>query len=209
MPVTISVAAPATLSLNATSIPYLPQIVAGDTLTFQATATDNNPSAHYTFSLDPGRPAGATITTATNEDGSTVGNFSWAPTSAQSPDSYTITVRVTDDQHPAQTATQTFTVNVESPHAVPLSLNVGAVTPMSDGMAQVNTQLQFQATASILDGSSGALTYSLGPDAPQGAAIDPQTGSFSWTPTAAGIYTFTVAAADLRLRRSQALSVKP
>ena len=39
------------------------------------------------------------------------------------------------------------------------------------------------------------LTYSLVGDT-YGAAIDPTTGQFSWTPTAAGTYAFTVQVAD-------------
>src|SRR4030095_152032 len=45
------------------------------------------------------------------------------------------------------------------------------------------TQLLFTATASDADG--GVLTFSLDPGAPAGAAINPTTGVFSWTPTEA------------------------
>ena len=44
--------------------------------------------------------------------------------------------------------------------------------------------------------SSSALTYSLAPGAPAGAQIDPLTGVFTWTPTAAGSFPVTIDVAD-------------
>jgi hypothetical protein len=61
----------------------------GVQLSFTATATDGDlPDDTLTFSLDPGFPTGASITPG--------GAFTWAPTEAQGPGNYNITVRVTD-----------------------------------------------------------------------------------------------------------------
>ncbi|HEX8528672.1 MAG TPA: malectin domain-containing carbohydrate-binding protein, partial [Cytophagales bacterium] len=53
--------------------------------------------------------------------------------------------------------------------------------------------LRFTATAT--DPEGGALTFSL-VGAPAGAGIHPVTGAFTWTPTAAGSYSFTVRVKD-------------
>jgi hypothetical protein len=78
----------------------------GMLLTFQATATDADADQTLVFSLDPGAPAGATITSA--------GAFSWTPTEAQGLSTNTITVRVTDNGTPALSDSRTFTVIVNA-----------------------------------------------------------------------------------------------
>ncbi len=74
----------------------------GQTLAFTATATDSDtPAQTLTFSLDPGVPAGASITGA--------GAFTWMPAAVGT---NSITVRVTDDGSPALDASETITVEV-------------------------------------------------------------------------------------------------
>ena len=63
------------------------------TLAFTATATDPNPGAILTFTLDPGAPAGATLQPST-------GIFMWTPTEAQGPGTFPITLRVTNNASP-------------------------------------------------------------------------------------------------------------
>ena len=77
----------------------------GSLLSFTVTANDADlPANALTFSLvDP--PAGASIDPAT-------GVFSWTPN--DSPGSYTITVRVTDNGTPALSDTRTFAVTVSN-----------------------------------------------------------------------------------------------
>ena len=60
------------------------------------------------------------------------------------------------------------------------------------------TLLSFTATASDADLPANGLTFSL-LGAPEGAAIDAETGLFTWTPTEAqgpGIYSFAVRVTD-------------
>ena len=70
-------------------------------LSFTATATDTDP---LTFSL-VGAPAGASINSST-------GVFTWTPTEAQGPGSYTFQVWVTDDGTPALSDYEEITVTV-------------------------------------------------------------------------------------------------
>jgi hypothetical protein len=71
-----------------------------------------------------------------------------------------------------------------------------ALAPISDIQAQAGTAVGFGVSASDVDGPE--LTYSLA-GAPAGARIDPATGAFTWTPSAAqapGTYTFEVVVND-------------
>ena len=52
----------------------------------------------------------------------------------------------------------------------------------ADQMARLGTALNYQVLATDPDGTNQTLRYSLGAGAPAGAAIDPQTGVFTWTP---------------------------
>ncbi|HOW64014.1 MAG TPA: lamin tail domain-containing protein, partial [Verrucomicrobiota bacterium] len=76
----------------------------GETLAFVAAASDPDPEQTLLFSLEPGAPAGAIITTD--------GRFSWTPSTNQANATHTITVRVTDNGSPAQTAVRSFSVRV-------------------------------------------------------------------------------------------------
>jgi subtilisin family serine protease len=53
--------------------------------------------------------------------------------------------------------------------------------PVGNQSVNEGSLLSFTATAS--DPNPGSLVFSLGPGAPAGAAIDPDTGLFTWTPT--------------------------
>ncbi len=57
--------------------------------------------------------------------------------------------------------------------------------PIPDQLMLLGQTLSLTATATESDQPPRLLTFSLGPDAPQGAAIDPVSGLFSWTPAAA------------------------
>jgi hypothetical protein len=59
----------------------------------------------------------------------------------------------------------------------------------------VGSNISFRATAADPD-AGDTLSFSLDPDAPVGATIDSSTGDFSWTPAAAGQFTFTIRVAD-------------
>jgi hypothetical protein len=142
----------------------------GSLMTFTATATDPDlPPQLLTFSLSAGAPAGAAIHAAS-------GVFTWTPTANQSPSTNRISVIVTDNGVSSLSATQSFLATVLNFNAAP-SL---AVIP--DQTIDEGTLLTFTASATDSDQPPQTLTFSLGAGAPAGAAIDPATGVFSWTP---------------------------
>jgi hypothetical protein len=155
------------------------------TLSFTATASDaESPPQTLTFSLS-GAPSGASIDPST-------GVFTWTPTEAQGPGSYTFTVIVTDNGSPALSDSETITVTVNEINVAPVLNAIG------NKSVDELTTLTFTATATDADLPANTLTFSLS-GAPSGASIDPSTGVFTWTPTEAqgpGSYTFTVIVTD-------------
>ncbi|MEM7033616.1 MAG: S8 family serine peptidase, partial [Chloroflexota bacterium] len=152
-------------------------------LSFTATASDADvPSQILSYSLD-GEPTGASIDSN--------GLFSWTPTEAQGPASYTFDVVVSDDQNPAGTDRETITVTVDELNTNPILNAIGNQTTDEE------SELSFTASATDADTPSQTLSYSLDGE-PAGASID-SNGFFSWTPTEAqgpASYTFDVVVSD-------------
>jgi hypothetical protein len=161
-------------------------VAEGDLLSLTPIATDPDlPANALTFSLI-GAPTGTAIDPST-------GLFTWTPTEAQGPGSYTFTVRVTDNGSPSLFDEEQITVAVNEVNRPPVLAGVPA-----SATVDVLATLSFTATASDPDLPANTLTFSL-IGAPTGAAIDPSTGLFTWTPTQAqgsGSYTFTVRVTD-------------
>jgi PKD repeat protein len=153
------------------------------TLAFTATATDSDiPANTLTFSLDPGAPAGAAITSG--------GAFSWTPTEGQGPGSYPVTVRVTDNGSPAMNSFEALTITVNEVNVAPVLAAIGNKT------TNQGSTLTFTATATDADIPANTLTFSLDPGAPAGATINGSTGAFSWTPSNSGTFPVTVRVTD-------------
>jgi len=145
----------------------------GTMLSFTATATDPDvPPQTLTFSLGPGAPAGASITSA--------GVFTWTPTEAQGPSSYAVRIIVSDG---SLTDYEDITVTVNEVNLPPVLNPIGYKT------VQEGALLQFTITASDPDLPAQTLTYSAS-NLPPGATFNPTTRVFSWTPTSgqAGVY---------------------
>ncbi len=122
-----------------------------------------------TYSLDPGAPSGASVHPVT-------GIFIWTPTEAQGPGSYPITIRVSDNQVPAQSAARTFTVTVAETNSAPTLSSVLSRT------VHVGNSVVITNSASDSDLPSNSLTFSLDPGAPTGSGVDSASGVFSWMP---------------------------
>jgi len=98
-------------------------VIVGNTLSFDVVATDADlPANIITYSLDPGAPAGATI--------STFGHFVWTPTLFGT---YPVTVRATDDGEPFLSDTKSFSIVVISNEGAPVVLNPGNMTVAAIG----------------------------------------------------------------------------
>ncbi len=172
--------APATITLVApganappTITPISNQFVTeGQLLSRQVIASDpNQPTQSLTFSLGAGSPFGAAIETTT-------GLFTWTPTESQGPGVYDLTVIVTDNASTPLQATAQFRVTVAEANQSP------TLVAIADISVAVGTLATFTAVASDADLPAQQLQFSLGPDAPVGAHIDPVTGAFTWTPGA-------------------------
>ncbi len=158
----------------------LQTVTEGNELTFRAVAADPDVGQTLTYHLSNELPLGATFDLNT-------GLFSWTPTESQGPGNYAFTLVVTDDGTPPRAASQRVTIVVreqnEAPRlAQPASFAVSAGEPVT-----------FQATAEDSDLPPQLLTFSLLPNAPLGAVIEPTTGHFTWTtPEVPVITTFVI-----------------
>lgn len=123
--------------------------------------TDDEESISVTYELLDA-PSGMTINAQT-------GVIQWTPTADQE-GSHAVVVKATDAA--GNVSQQMFTVKA-------------ATGPVFDAIAaQVADQdSSFQVTLTA-SGDNTPLTYSLGSDAPEGAAINATTGVFQWTPSA-------------------------
>jgi hypothetical protein len=162
-------------------------------LAFTATATDADlPANTLNYSLIGG-PSGAAIVGSS-------GAFTWTPTEAQGPGTYSFTVRVSDG---ALTHDRSVSVTVNDANLAPVLATIPALTVDEDSL------LAFTATATDADLPANTLTFSL-LNAPAGAAIDGVTGVFTWTPTETqgpASYEFTVRVSDGSLTDDQTVSV--
>ena len=154
-------------------------------LTFTVEASDADlPKNTLTFSLQ-NAPSGAMINAST-------GVFIWTPSEVQGAGDYAITVVVTDNGSPNLSASQTFNVHVNEVNVAPKLTVIGNKT------VDEETLLSFTAAAADADLPANSLTFSL-ENAPAGAAINPVTGEFKWTPTeaqGAGDYKITIRVTD-------------
>ncbi len=145
------------------------QVVQEETLlALVATASDSDPGTTLTFSLTGNVPAGAEIDPST-------GFFSWTPSEAQGPGSYTLTVRVTDDGAGPLSDQTSFDVNVTEVNAPPVLDPIGDKTVAAAGL------LAFTATATDPDGGPGSSADLLA-HWPFDSGFESTTGAHGGTP---------------------------
>jgi len=161
--------------------------------TFTATASDVDGDA-LTFSL-VGAPAGATISPS--------GVFNWTPTEAQGGTGtpYTFTVRVSDG---TSNADSSVSITVTEVNSAP------TLAPIASQTVNAGSTLTFTAAGADADLPAQTLGYSLTGTVPSGASINPASGVFNWTPTAAQAgqsYTFNVRVSDGTSNAAQPVTV--
>lgn len=170
--------APVLTSVPDKTIPELTNV------TFDATAFDADlPADVIRYSLD-NAPPGASINPTT-------GVFSWTPTEAQGPGSFTVVVRATDS---------TGAFDTESVRIEVLEVNLAPVlAPIADVDLRPGDQWVASASASDPDLPANQLTYSLGSGAPAGLTIDSRTGAMRFTAPSTdrqSVYPVTVTVRD-------------
>lgn len=137
---------------------------------FRYTVVANDPDSppeSVRYSLDLA-PEGATIDRDT-------GLLTWIPAENQGPDNAIFVVRATETGPEAQTATQTFSVEVTEKNTPP------HLAPLPDLEVEQGETLAFIASAEDPDLPPQSLTYHLLPGAPPTASINSETGAFVWT----------------------------
>ena len=173
---------PAVWDVNGTfTIDYPPEVAPFGPLSVDAGALLSEPITITDEEGDPytatwsGLPAGTTWNGTTLE---------WQ-TATTDQGSYPISLTVTQDSKPLNTITIDTTIEVGPP--------APTLDPIGDQTVAAGTLLTFTATAT--PGTPGnALTFSLSTATATGAAIDPSTGVFTWTPdaTQAGPHSVTI-----------------
>ena len=147
---------------------------------------------------DPDRPVMQTITYSMENapEGAFInqsaGTFSWTPTEAQGPGVYTITFKACDNGEPVKCAEAEVTITVLEVNLPPV------IDPIPNQEIDELELLTFTVLASDPDIPAQTLAFSL-KNAPEGAAIDPITGVFTWTPNVnqgTQTYLFQVCVSD-------------
>ena len=156
-------------------------------ISFNATATDEDPLDTLTFSLEDGefgeKPEGASITAG--------GNFTWTPSESQGGDDYTFDVVVTDG---ALEDSDTLTITVNEVNTIPVFDAIG------DIIVDEQVELAFNVNGTDPDIPADTIEYTL--DAASiaaGASIGLISGDFLWNATEAqgpGLYNMTVTMSD-------------
>ncbi|MBI1841210.1 MAG: lamin tail domain-containing protein, partial [Verrucomicrobia bacterium] len=139
-------------------------------LSLNVVATDPNPGQSLTYSLINNPPSGAAIDAVT-------GSLKWTADESQGPGDYVLTVQVTDNGVPPLSVTADIHVHVNEVNTPPGIQSIGTQVGASD------VPLHFFVVAIDSDIPAQQITFSLPPGSPLGAAINPSTGEFSWTPT--------------------------
>jgi hypothetical protein len=148
-------------------------VVEGESLEIALTGADaETPANQLRFSYDPlGFVPSAPI--AINSES---GLLSWRPDERDGPGVYTITVRVTDNGTPPLSAARTFRINVLESNQPPVLAVLANVTMPARSL------LSFNAVVNDPDYPANRHLFTLSPDSPEGAFIDPVTGEFRWIP---------------------------
>jgi len=138
--------------------------------TWTLTGSDpDTPPTPLTFGLVSG-PPGLTVSPA--------GQISWTPTEAQGPESYPVSVRVTDNGIPVRSTTNSFTITVREVNRPPVP-----VSPEPPPAVNELEPLTLSLAASDPDLPVNELTFAL-EDGPAGLTVS-TAGVLTWTPTEA------------------------
>jgi hypothetical protein len=162
-------------------------------LSFTASAQDpDTPAETLTFSLDSGAPSGACIDPDT-------GAFSWTPTEADGPGTFSVTIRVTEGGALALSDTETITITVLEVNRAPEASSIANVSVNEDaapttfnvyGTFEDPEDTDFQMTYAVAGNTNPAMFSSV--------TIDGTTGNLTlaYALNANGSASITVRATD-------------
>lgn len=155
-----------------------------EVLSFTASASDVDEGQSLMYALMDA-PEGASIDAST-------GQFSWTPSEAQGPDSFTFKIKVTDNGTPALSDEEQITVIINEVNTAPV------LAAISDDSYFYGNNISFMAAASDADYPTNIRSYSLQGETPAGASLNATTGEFSWTPgiEQLGSHAFTLRVTD-------------
>ncbi len=150
------------------------------------TASDLDlPANTLTFTLDPSAPAGSRIDPES-------GVFTWTPTEEQGPGTYEVTIRVSDQSGGEDSETIQIVVGEFG--------RAPEIDPITSKLAIVGEPLTFDVTAFDRDiPAPQALTYRIISEAPEGATLGSNSGTFFWIPNeshAGQTFMFTIEVSD-------------
>ncbi len=143
-------------------------VFAGNTLSLTVPASDPD-SNTLSFALGAGSPPGVTLNSQS-------GALSWQTSRTAGSSTNTVSVTVTDSGIPPLSVTESFQVFVIATNTPP------TLSPIADQIVSAGQLLSVTNTASDSDFPAQTLTFSLGPGAPTGVALNSSNGIFSWTP---------------------------
>ena len=153
------------------------------TVTNRATDADLPANTLY-YALVDG-PPGAQLDHAT-------GVFTWTPTETHGPGTFSVTIKVTDDGVPSLSDIKSFMITVREVNRAP------EIAPVAERTISAIAYLELYLSATDPDSPGNQLTWVL-LDGPAGAALDPASGKFTWSPLlaqAASTNRITVKASD-------------
>lgn len=133
-------------------------------------ATDPDAGQTVTFQVVAGAPPGFLLDPAT-------GRYFWSPTESDGPSAVSIQVRASDNGNPVRTAEATLQVTVREVNLAP------TLKAPSDALVIERARYTADFVATDPDRPNQTLRFSL-VSAPDGAVIDPATGTFAWRPRA-------------------------
>ena len=175
--------------------PILTQsVTAGDLFNLTPTATDANAGTILTWSLLPGAPAGALLSTLT-------GHLTWQTGVGDGGTTNGFVLVVADNGSPSLSATQAFNVVVTRLNHAP---TIAPIAPQLSVNEEATLSLQLSATDSDLPQQT--LTWQLGATPPSGLNLDPATGLLTWTPTQAQALTTNLVTVIVRDNGTPVLS---
>lgn len=144
------------------AVPFLAPIAnrtvhAGNSVVFTNTASDTDlPGNTLTFSLDPGAPLGTDIHPVN-------GVFSWTPNDSFIGSNNNITVRVSDNGSPQQSATRTFGIAVvDKPSFQGISKAEGNVTLSWSAISGRSYKLQYKSSLSEVEWTDLSTVVAIG-----------------------------------------------